>query len=105
MRIARGDRRTKVFEPSRQFRAGCRAAINPKSVVERTRLLRRQCPIAQPGDVWIDEALLVGTPGGWISRIGGMIEYGDAERLVCKRTLDITPRSLLLFALPVAKPV
>ena len=49
--------------------------MNPETVMEGARLVRRQCPIAEAGDVWIDEALLVCTPGGWISWIGGMIEY------------------------------
>src|SRR5262245_58342279 len=95
----------KFFKPFRQFRPRRRAAIDPEAVVEGARLLRWKCPIAQAGNVWIDEALLVGTPGGWISRIGGMIEYGNAERLVCKRALDITPPGSLLLAFPVANSV
>src|SRR5580765_2444950 len=68
---------TKIFKPFRQFRARCRAAINPQAIMEGARLLRWQCPIGEAGDVWIDETLVIGTPGGWISRIGGMIEYGN----------------------------
>ena len=68
-------------------------------------MFRPDRPVAEGGDVWIDQTLFVGAPAGGMVGVGGMIENGDAEGFVSERALDVAPRGALLFALAAAQSV
>src|SRR5687768_1280835 len=82
-----------------------RTAIDEQPVAEALSFLRCQCPVAEGGNIWIDETLFIGPPTGRMVRITGMIEDRDSEGFVSKRALHVAPRGALLFALPAAESV
>src|SRR5205085_2359806 len=83
----------------------CGASINHQSMPKNTLLSRSQQPVAERGDVRIDQPLLVGAPTGGMVWIGGMIQDGDAEGFASERPLDVAPGGALLLACPIVLSV
>ena len=74
------------------------AAVDQELVVELALLAGGKGPIAEAGDVRVDQALFVHTPGGWVVRVLGMVEDGDAKDIVDERSFDGAPGSAFLLA-------
>ena len=95
----------KVFKSLGQLFAGRGAAINQKPIAEALGLPGRERPVAERGNVRIDQSLLVGAPAAGVIWIRGVIEYRDAKRFASKRALDVAPGGALLFALASAQSI
>ena len=73
------------------------AAIDEELVMEPALLVRGKGPVIQAGNVRVDEALFVHTPGGRVIWILGMVKDGDAESVVAEGTFDGAPGGALLL--------